>query len=168
LLLIQEVINSVPDADFVRMPEPSVAITCRSERAVKWLLNDAFDNCTKTDKHQSPVSHFLGEFIGYEGIFNLRHGDQTRELSMEHAKWFHQRKQASKIFTRRAFNDLMHAVFKNKALEFARILDAHSASDKADEALDMQELYSTVRTYATAFSFGLVWFRVTRQTCSTS
>jgi cytochrome P450 len=150
-LLQQDVVNGFPGADFVRLPAPGVSIVCKSQRAVQWLLSDGFNNNTKASQHENPVSYLLGEFIGHDGIFRLRHGNQTPELSRDHEKWLHQRKQASKVFTRRAFNDLMHTVFKAKSLEFAGLLDAHCGSDNADDALDMQELYSAVSTYVRTY-----------------
>jgi hypothetical protein len=129
------------------MPEPSVTLTAKSARAVKWLLNDAFATNTKQNHYVHPSSYLLGEFIGHDGIFVLRHGKSTPLLTEEHGKWYHQRKQAAKIFTRRAFNELMYSTFKSKAVEFVDILNAHRNSDKADEALDMQELYSMVCVY---------------------
>jgi hypothetical protein len=158
MLLTQDVSNSRPGADFVRLPWHDVFIICKSPRAVKWLLSDAFNNITKGDKAINPLSFLFGDFVGNDGIFCLRHGNQTPDLLRDHAKWLHQRKQAAKIFTRRAFNDLMYSVFKTKALEFARILDEHSLGDNADEAVDMQEMYSKVRLCVCCWLFEVLLF----------
>lgn len=106
-----EILAPFEGKPLVHRPGIDNVLCCNTEESIKWMLKDEFDNITKPDASNDPIFSLLNEFIG-PAIFVLRHGDKE---SAEHLKWLHQRKTASKIFTRNSVEIDMFPTFVQKS-----------------------------------------------------
>eukprot|EP00924_Labyrinthula_sp_SR-Ha-C_P008209 maker-scaffold_11-snap-gene-6.4-mRNA-1 protein AED:0.32 eAED:0.32 QI:139/1/1/1/1/1/2/42/542 len=132
---VYDTVKDYPNSSIVRSSEgPEVVLLCNSPEAVEWLLKEKFDVFTKGDPKKDLVYKLLGDFIGPQGIFTLRHGQLTHPNS--HEMWVKQRKTGSKIFTKRNFEDFMHEVFVEKGLKVLKILD-----ENKEKYVDMQDVF---------------------------
>lgn len=121
-------------ADLIRQDTPNPSLICNSPRAIKWMLKEQFDIVTKPDK-RSELFALMHEFLGDEGIFNLRHG---KNCLKENDKWKKQRKVASLIFTQSNFKSLFYDTFVDKSKIFIRRLENEV---KAENVVDLQKLF---------------------------
>jgi cytochrome P450 len=95
---------------------PFVEVFVNDRAGIKHVLKDDFNAFTKPAAGRDFLFELLGRFIGKNGIFVLSHGTGLGQARLEaaHARWYSQRKTASKIFTKSAFSNLMMETFLDK------------------------------------------------------
>eukprot|EP00941_MAST-03F_sp_MAST-3F-sp1_P002685 g2685.t1 len=107
-------------AQSVKFIWPQLEIGSLEPEFVRCILKDKFSSIAKPQVERDLMWQFLTEWIGARGIFLMNHGNQYPE---QHNAWFHQRKLAAQIFSRRKMNTLMHETFVGKAKVFCSVLE---------------------------------------------
>ncbi|GBG29779.1 Cytochrome P450 86A7 [Hondaea fermentalgiana] len=124
-----------PGAKLIKTHGPEPELMVRDPEFIKHFLKTEFDRNTKMSTGQDNVFDMMGEWLGDEGIFVIRHGSSLPE---DNAIWIHQRKTAAKLFTRGNFQDLMWESFAAKLKILTRVLEEHAESG---QPIDLQKKF---------------------------
>lgn len=125
-----------PGAKLIRTHGPDPELMVLEPMFIKHFLKTEFDRNTKPSRDEDGLFDNLGEWLGEEGIFVIRHG--TKVLPQDHAIWYTQRKTASKLFTRGNFQELMWQAFAKKLDILVEVIDNAATSNKP---IDIQEKF---------------------------
>mmetsp|Transcript_45033 Transcript_45033/g.71943 ORF Transcript_45033/g.71943 Transcript_45033/m.71943 type:complete len:565 (-) Transcript_45033:260-1954(-) len=134
----------------VRTASPDIEVMCNTKESVKVLLRSEFRKITKPGPEEDYGFYLLGQFIGQDGIFILRHGDLLPE---EHVQWYNQRKTASKIFTKSNFLSMIQETVSNKMDILNRHLGTIADQNEGLETTKRSEGATAVDIQEKFFSF---------------